>query len=178
MPVLGSGQAPGLDDPINVHPGSTCGINPATEGDPVGSALTGAPQDGDDNNDDEKITASLKLTSDQKACEIQGNKMLAPAPENHGEIVDKWTPQNEAAKPEHEQLVERIDATDSLGLEYRQVRSNLVRKQDSQALRDVMEKTPRTTQTYAHNPSPRLQHRAMQAPPQGKTTRGLTSRTR
>ena len=41
MPVLGSGQAPGLDDPVDTHRGSTCGINPATEGDPVGSALAG-----------------------------------------------------------------------------------------------------------------------------------------
>ena len=85
MPVLGSGQASGLDDPVDVHRGSTRGINPATEGHPVGSALAGEPQEGDDNDDEEKITAPPKLTSDRKAREIPGNKMLTPAPENHGE---------------------------------------------------------------------------------------------
>ena len=85
MPVLGSGQAPGLDDPIDTHRGSTCGINPATEGDPVGSALAGENQDGDDNDDEEKITAPPKLTPDRKPREIRGNKMLTPAPESHGE---------------------------------------------------------------------------------------------
>ena len=29
-PVLGSGQAPGLDDPVNMHRGSTCGIDSAS----------------------------------------------------------------------------------------------------------------------------------------------------
>ena len=85
MPVLGSGQAPGLDDPVDMHRGSTCGINPATEGDPVGSALAGETQDGDDNGDEEKITAPPKLTSDRKAREVLGSKMLTPPPENHGE---------------------------------------------------------------------------------------------
>ena len=37
--------------------------------------------------------------------------------------------------------MERIDATGSLGPEYRQVRSNLIKKQDNQALGDVMEHT-------------------------------------
>ena len=84
MPVLGSGQALGLDDSVDMHRGSTCGINPATEGDPVGSALAGETQDGHDNDDQVKITAPPKLTSDRKAREIPGNKMLTPAPENHG----------------------------------------------------------------------------------------------
>ena len=56
-------------------------------------------------------------------------------------IVNNWTPQYETVKREHEELVERINATRELWPEYRREQSNLIQKQNNPMLRDVMEQS-------------------------------------
>ena len=79
------------------------------------------------------------LTFNQKAREIQGDEVLTQYQEAMDRIVDNWTPQYEAAKREHEELVKRINATRELLPEYRQEQSELVKKQNNPMLRDIME---------------------------------------
>ena len=58
-------------------------------------------------------------TFNQKAREIQGDRMLTQRQEAMDRIVDNWTPQYEAGQREHEELVARIEDTRELRPQYR-----------------------------------------------------------
>ena len=53
-------------------------------------------------------------TFNEKAREIQGDRMLTRRQEAMARIVDNWTPRYEAAQREHEELVARIEDTREL----------------------------------------------------------------
>ena len=69
--------------------------------------------------------------SNRKAREIQGDRMLTQRQEAMERIVDNRTPQIEAGKREHEELVCRIGANPELGPECPRERALATRKQNN-----------------------------------------------
>ena len=90
-----------------------------------------------DGEDPEKVRQPT-LTFNEKAREIQGDRMLTLHQEAMERIVDNWTPRYEAAKREHEELVTRIADTRALWPEYQQEQVNLIGRQGNQRLREIM----------------------------------------
>ena len=92
-----------------------------------------------DDSDDKKISPTLNFN--EEAGGVLGVEALARCQEAMDRIVNNWTPQYETVKREHEDLVERINATRELWPEYRREQSNLIQKQNNPMLRDVMEQS-------------------------------------
>ena len=114
--------------PIDPDNGGSSG-NPDAVGETEGN-------DGDGNG---KNSPPPTLTFNQKAREIQGDRLLTQHQEAMDKIVGNWTPQYEAAKREHEELVERISDTRELWPEYQSEQVGLIQRQNNPRLRDIME---------------------------------------
>ena len=125
------------DSSNNTGSGPAHGINPTNGG------ASRAPEsiDGKDEQDeggDAERAVPPTLTFNQKAREIQGNGALTQHREAMDRIVDNWRPQYKAAKREHQELVERIDATRELWPEYLEEQISLIHRQGNPRLREVM----------------------------------------
>ena len=159
-PVAGNDPVPVA---VNGYPeGHTYGINPASEGNPASESID--ENDTPDDPDDKMVPPTL--TFNKKAREIQGDAVLTHYQEAMERIVDNWTPQYEAAKREHEELVERISATRELWPEYRQEQSNLIKRQNNPMLRDIMEASLMDdirTFTNWHLKASEVEHRSIEA---------------
>ena len=116
------------------------GINQANGG------ASDAPESNDE-KDDQDVDSSDKnsvpptQTFNDKAREIQGNRMLTLHQEAMDRIVGNWTPQYEAAKREHQELVGRINDTRKLWPQYRQEQITLIEKQRNAKLGNIMHKS-------------------------------------
>ena len=77
-------------------------------------------------------------TFNQKAREIQGDRMLTQRQEAMDRIVDNWMPQYEAAQREHEELVARIEDTRELRPKYLQEQVDRIERQGNSRRREIM----------------------------------------
>ena len=121
----------------NTGSGPAHGINPANGG------ASRAPEsiDGKDKQDeggDAERAVPPTLTFNQKARKTPGDGALTQHREAMDRIVDNWRPQYRAAKREHQELVERIDATRELWPEYLEEQIALIHRQGNPRLREVM----------------------------------------
>ena len=115
----------------------TYGINPASNG--ASNAPASADEKDDqaaDNNAEKAVPPTL--TFNDTAREIQGDRVLTQHQEAMDRIVSNWTPQYNAAKREHQELVERINDTRELWPEYRQEQITLIERQRNAKLRTIM----------------------------------------
>ena len=115
----------------------TYGINPASNGASNAPASAEEKDDQDTAGIAEKIVPPT-LTFNDKAREIQGDSVLTQHQEAMDRIVDNWTPQYEAAKREHQELVERINDTRAVWPEYRGEQVALIERQGNDKLREIM----------------------------------------
>ena len=113
------------------------GINPANDG-TADTPESTDEQDGQATDSLDKMTAPPVLTFNDKARQIQGDRMLTQHQEAMDRIVDNWAPQYDAAKREHQELVERINDTRELWPEYRQEQITLIEQQRNAKLRNIM----------------------------------------
>ncbi len=117
--------------------GPTYGVNPTNGGASHAPESIDEKDDQDEGNDAERAVPPT-LTFNQKAREIQGDRALTQHREAMDRIVDNWRPQYKAAKREHQELVERIDATRELWPEYWEEQIALIDRQGNPRLREVM----------------------------------------
>ena len=136
-PVAGKAPLPVADD--GYPEGHSYGINPASDG-VSASGSVDEDRDGSDRGSDEKNVLPT-LTFNQQARDIQGDEVLTQYQEAMDRIVDNWTPQYESAKREHQELVERINATHELWPKYREEQHNLIGNQNNPVLHDIMEQS-------------------------------------
>ena len=116
---------------------STWGTNPASSGTSNASESDGETDGDDAENSDDKVVEPPPTFND-KARKIQGEKVLTQHQEAMDRIVANWTPQYEAAKHEHQELVTRISDTRDLWPEYRNEQIALIERQGNAKLRDIM----------------------------------------
>ena len=134
IPAPKNGSA---NDGANTSSDATYGINPASNG------ASNAPESADEKDDQDAAGDADKivpptLTFNDRAREIQGDSVLTQHQEAMDRIVDNWTPQYEAAKREHQELVERINDTRALWPEYREEQVALIEHQGNDKLREIM----------------------------------------
>ena len=136
MPKNGSADD-AVDNGSNGRRNSIYGINPASNGASNAPASAEEKDDPDTAGIAEKIVPPT-LTFNDKAREIQGDSVLTQHQEAMDRIVDNWTPQYEAAKREHQELVERINDTRAVWPEYRGEQVALIERQGNDKLREIM----------------------------------------
>ena len=133
--------SPCRSTPVRINTGSvsgpTYGVNPTNGGASHAPESIDEKDDQDEGNDAERAVPPT-LTFNQKAREIQGDRALTQHREAMDRIVDNWRPQYKAAKREHQELVERIDATRELWPEYWEEQIALIDRQGNPRLREVM----------------------------------------
>lgn len=115
---------------------TTCGVTPADQGDADAPETLRADAEGQD-DEAEKLVPPTP-TFNEKAREIQGDRMLTQRQEAMDRIVDNWTPQIEPVRREREELVARIQDVRELWPEYRQEQVDLIERQGNPRLRDIM----------------------------------------
>ena len=127
------------DVPVDPDAGYTVayGLTPANES---GADTPQLPHDdgSDPGGDDPEKKVPPTATFNQKAREIQGDRMLTQHQEAMDRIVSKWTVQYNAAKREHKELVDRIEDTRELWPEYQQEQADLIKRQGNSRLREIM----------------------------------------
>ena len=126
-------------EPVNPDAGHTVtyGLTPASESDP--DTPESLRENGDDQDgEDPKKMIPPTATFNQKAREIQGDRMLTQRQEAMDRIVDNWTPRYEAAKREHEELVARIEDTRELRPQYLQEQVDRIERQGNSRRREIM----------------------------------------
>ena len=119
MPMPKNGGAnDAVDNVSNDRRNSIYGINPVNDG------ASNAPESADENDDQDAVGVADQivpptLTCNDRAREIQGDRVLTQYQEAMDRIVSNWTPWYVAARREHQELVERINDTRQLWPEYR-----------------------------------------------------------
>ena len=126
----------GSDAPVDL----SRGINPASGSAPASGSIEES-DDGDDGGEPKQPPPTL--TFNQQAREVQGDRALTLYQEAMDRIVDNWTPQYEAARREHDELVIRIDDARDLWPLYRDEQIALIEKQGNSRLRTIMEESLR-----------------------------------
>ena len=139
MPKNGSANDAG-DNVSNGRRNSIYGINPA-------NVLTSdAPELVDENDDQDAVGVADKivpptLTFNDRAREIQGDKVLIQRQEAMDRIVNNWTPQYAAARRKYQEPVERISDTRALWSERREEQITLIERQGNAQLGDSMHRS-------------------------------------
>ena len=138
VPMPKNGSANGEVDTVsNGRRNSIYGINPA-------NVLTSdAPESADENDDQDTAGTADKivpptLTFNDRAREIQGDKVLIQRQEAMDRIVNNWTPQYAAARRKYQEPVERISDTGALWPECREEQITLIERQGNDKLGDSM----------------------------------------
>ena len=141
MPMPKNGGAnDAVDNVSNDRRNSIYGINPVNDG------ASNAPESADENDDQDAVGVADQivpptLTCNDRAREIQGDRVLTQYQEAMDRIVSNWTPWYVAARREHQELVERINDTRQLWPEYRKEQTPLIERQGNAKLRDIMHRS-------------------------------------
>ena len=139
MPKNG-GANDAVDNVSNERRNSIYGINPAKGGASNAPELADEKDDQDAVGDADQIVPPT-LTFNDRAREIQGDKVLIQRQEAMDRIVSNWTPRYVAARREHQELVERISDTRALWPERRKEQITLIERQGNAKLRDSMHRS-------------------------------------
>ena len=138
VPMPKNGGADGeVDNVSNGRRNSIYGINPA-------NVLTSdAPKSADENDDQDAVGVADKivpptLTFNDRAREIQGDRVLTQRQEAMDRIVSNWTPRYAAARRKYQEPVERISDTRALWSECREEQITLIERQGNAKLGDSM----------------------------------------
>ena len=138
MPMPKNGGAnDAVDNVSNDRRNSIYGINPANDG------ASNAPESADENDDQDAVGDADKivpptLTFNDRAREIQGDRVLTQHQEAMDRIVSNWTPWYVAARREHQELVERINDTRQLWSEHREEQITRIERPGNAKLGDSM----------------------------------------
>ena len=141
VPMPKNGGANGeVDNVSNDRRNSIYGINPANGG------ASNAPESADEKDDqdaagDADQIVPPTLTFNDRAREIQGDKVLIQRQEAMDRIVNNWTPQYAAARRKYQELVERISDTRALWSERREEQITLIERQGNAKLGDSMHRS-------------------------------------
>ena len=139
MPKNGSAND-AVDTGSNGRRNSIYGINPANV------LPSDAPELVDENDDQDAVGVADQivpptLTFNDRAREIQGDKVLIQRQEAMDRIVNNWTPQYAAARRKYREPVERISDTRALWSERREEQITLIERQGNAQLGDSMHRS-------------------------------------